>query len=162
MQNGDRAHSCYTGSAFYDLKCIIFCHRHYLRGIWEKKSVCVCVYIYMTLIFWRIKDSYFHCFAMHFNSLCVMVSSLMMISWWSKHVGVILGILMCDIWINVLLYISALVGPLHIVKTAMFEDHISQVEWLWIIILYNVRYLHVTSPWPVQTINIIVSTKCKS
>jgi hypothetical protein len=27
----------------------------------------------------------------------------MMISWWSKHVGVILNVLMCDIWINVLL-----------------------------------------------------------
>jgi hypothetical protein len=41
-------------------------------------------------------------------------SFLMMISWWSKHVGVILSVLMCDIWINVLLQTSALVGPLHI------------------------------------------------
>jgi hypothetical protein len=40
----------------------------------------------------------------------------MMISWWSKHVGVVLSIWMCDISINVLLYISALVGPLHIVN----------------------------------------------
>jgi hypothetical protein len=39
-----------------------------------------------------------------------------MISWWSKHVGVILSVLMCDIWINVLLHTSALVGPLHIVN----------------------------------------------
>jgi hypothetical protein len=38
----------------------------------------------------------------------------MVISWWSKHVGVILSVLMCDIWINVLLQTSALVGPLHI------------------------------------------------
>jgi hypothetical protein len=40
----------------------------------------------------------------------------MMISWWSKHVGMVLSILVCDIWINVLLYTSALVGPLHTVK----------------------------------------------
>jgi hypothetical protein len=39
----------------------------------------------------------------------------MKISWWSKHVGVILSVLTCDIWINVLLQTSALVGPLHIV-----------------------------------------------
>jgi hypothetical protein len=38
----------------------------------------------------------------------------MIIIWWSKHVGVILSVLMCDIWINVLLQTSALVGPLHI------------------------------------------------
>jgi hypothetical protein len=40
----------------------------------------------------------------------------MMISWWSKKVGVILNVLVCDIWINVLLLTSALVGPLHIVN----------------------------------------------
>jgi hypothetical protein len=40
----------------------------------------------------------------------------MMISLWSKHVGVILIVLMCDIWINVLLQASALVGPLYIVN----------------------------------------------
>jgi hypothetical protein len=38
----------------------------------------------------------------------------MMISWWSKYVGVILSVLICDIWINVLLQTSVLVGPLHI------------------------------------------------
>jgi hypothetical protein len=38
----------------------------------------------------------------------------MMIIWWLKHVGVILSVLMCDIWINVLLQTSALVGPLYI------------------------------------------------
>jgi hypothetical protein len=36
-----------------------------------------------------------------------------MIIWWSKHVGVTLSVLVCDIWINVLLQTSALVGPLH-------------------------------------------------
>jgi hypothetical protein len=40
----------------------------------------------------------------------------MMIIWWSKHIGVILSVLMCDSWINVLLHTSALVGPLHIVN----------------------------------------------
>jgi hypothetical protein len=40
----------------------------------------------------------------------------MMIIWWSKHVGVILNVLFCDIWINVLIQTSALVGPLHIVN----------------------------------------------
>jgi hypothetical protein len=39
-----------------------------------------------------------------------------MISCWSKHVGVVLGVIVCDIWINVLLYTSALVGPLYIVN----------------------------------------------
>jgi hypothetical protein len=41
----------------------------------------------------------------------------MMIIWWSKYVGVIFSVLMCDIWINVLLHTSALVGPLHIIIT---------------------------------------------
>jgi hypothetical protein len=39
-----------------------------------------------------------------------------MISWWSKHIGVILSVLICDIWTTVLLHTSALVGPLHIVN----------------------------------------------
>jgi hypothetical protein len=39
----------------------------------------------------------------------------MMIIWWSKHVGVILNVLVCDIWINVLIRTSALVGPLYTV-----------------------------------------------
>jgi hypothetical protein len=38
----------------------------------------------------------------------------MMIIWWSKDAGVILSVLVCDIWINVLLQRSALVGPLYI------------------------------------------------
>jgi uncharacterized membrane protein YqaE (UPF0057 family) len=40
----------------------------------------------------------------------------MMISWWLTHAGVILSVLMCDIWINVLLQTSALVGLLHVVN----------------------------------------------
>jgi hypothetical protein len=44
----------------------------------------------------------------------------MMISWWSKYVGVILCVLVCDIWINVLLQTSALVGLLHIDHEIMF------------------------------------------
>jgi hypothetical protein len=39
-----------------------------------------------------------------------------MIIWWSKHVGVIFNVLVCDIWINVLLRTSALVGLLYIVN----------------------------------------------
>jgi hypothetical protein len=42
--------------------------------------------------------------------------------WWSKHVGVILSVLICDIWINVLLQTSALVGPLHIVRDILFSN----------------------------------------
>jgi hypothetical protein len=38
----------------------------------------------------------------------------MMIIWWSKHVGVILNILLCDIWINVLIQTSALIGQLYL------------------------------------------------
>jgi hypothetical protein len=41
---------------------------------------------------------------------------MMMIIWWSKHVGVILNVLVCDIWINVLLQTNALVGPLYIMN----------------------------------------------
>jgi hypothetical protein len=40
----------------------------------------------------------------------------MMIIRWSKHVGVILSVLVCDILINVLLQTGALVGPLYVVK----------------------------------------------
>jgi hypothetical protein len=36
-----------------------------------------------------------------------------MIIWWSKHVGMILNVLVCEIWINVLIQTSALVGPLY-------------------------------------------------
>jgi hypothetical protein len=57
------------------------------------------------------EDSYFNQWF-----LTRITSSLTMISWLSKHVGVILSVLMCDIWINVLLHTSALVGPLHIVN----------------------------------------------
>jgi hypothetical protein len=44
----------------------------------------------------------------------------MMISWWSKHLEVILSVLMYDNWINVLLQTSALVGPLHVVSIIQF------------------------------------------
>jgi hypothetical protein len=38
-----------------------------------------------------------------------------MIIWWSKYVGVILNVLMCNIWINVLIQTIASVGPLYII-----------------------------------------------
>jgi hypothetical protein len=44
-----------------------------------------------------------------------------MIIWWSKHAGVILNVLVYDIWINVLIQTSALVGPLHIVLNYKFK-----------------------------------------
>jgi hypothetical protein len=44
----------------------------------------------------------------------------MMIIWWSKHVGVILNVLVCDILINVLLQTNALVGPLCITTYVCF------------------------------------------
>jgi hypothetical protein len=54
----------------------------------------------------------------------------MMISWWSKHVGVILSVLMCDIWINVLLHTSALVGQLYIVNwNARWNSEIPRIFW---------------------------------
>jgi hypothetical protein len=40
----------------------------------------------------------------------------MIIIWWSKHVGVILSVLVCDIRINVLLQTSALVELLYTVQ----------------------------------------------
>jgi hypothetical protein len=52
----------------------------------------------------------------------------MMIIWWSKHVGMILNVLVCDIWINVLLQTSALVGPLYIVDwNARWKSEIQKV-----------------------------------
>jgi hypothetical protein len=59
----------------------------------------------------------------HHQGACWSKSSLMMIIWWSKHVRVILSISMCDIWINVLLQTSALVGPLH---TVIWHDFITE------------------------------------
>jgi hypothetical protein len=48
--------------------------------------------------------------------------------WWSaddrKYVGVILSVLMCDIWINVLLQTSALVGPLYIMATGCLREQL--------------------------------------
>jgi hypothetical protein len=41
--------------------------------------------------------------------------------WWSKHVGVILNVLVCDIWINVLLQKSALVGPWYTVPSVQLD-----------------------------------------
>jgi hypothetical protein len=62
-----------------------------------------------------------------------------MISWWSKHVGVILSVLMCDIWINVLLHTSALVGPLHII-TKLFTANVSVAD-LRVMLPSLIRYL---------------------
>jgi hypothetical protein len=50
----------------------------------------------------------------------------MMISWWSKHVGVVLSVLIYDIWINVLFKKSALVGKLH--KVAYFFEILPNVS----------------------------------
>jgi hypothetical protein len=54
----------------------------------------------------------------------------MMIGWWSKYVGVILSVLVCDIWTNVLLQTNALVGPLYIVNwNAQWNSEIRQFIW---------------------------------
>jgi hypothetical protein len=81
----------------------------------------------------------------------------MMISWWLKHVGVILSVLMCDIRINVLLQTSALhvVGPLHILVLSIYSGlHVSA---LWAIIRPFVNFdtekkyiLHKTSPFTLK------------
>jgi hypothetical protein len=47
---------------------------------------------------------------------CHTKTSLMMISWWSKHVGVILSALMCDIELMFYYKTSVLFGPLYIVN----------------------------------------------
>jgi hypothetical protein len=55
------------------------------------------------------------------------------ITWWSKHVGVILSILVCDIWINVLLQTSALVGPLYIenlINLKRYILHNRTLKWV--------------------------------
>jgi hypothetical protein len=55
-----------------------------------------------------------------------------MISWWSKHVGVILSVLMCDIWINVSLQTSALVRPLHLcICIFVFLFHFAPFHCYW-------------------------------
>jgi hypothetical protein len=72
----------------------------------------------------------------------------MMISWWPKHVGVILSVLMCDIWINVLLQRSALVRPLDIVNFygtsqyfySSFADGITDTFWnsIFLVFLFGI------------------------
>jgi hypothetical protein len=59
--------------------------------------------------------AYVHSFCMLY---CVErhVDMLMRLTGGSKHVGVILSVLICDNLINVLLHKSALVGPLHVVN----------------------------------------------
>jgi hypothetical protein len=60
-----------------------------------------------------------------------------MISWWSKHVGMILIVLMCDAWINVLLQTNALIGPLQI-----FPQNFTFVETFnRFLAVYVMRYL---------------------
>jgi hypothetical protein len=54
----------------------------------------------------------------------------MMIIWWSKHVGVILSVLVCDIWINVFSQTDALVGPLYIVNwNARWNSEIPKINF---------------------------------
>jgi hypothetical protein len=68
-------------------------------------------------------------------------SLMMMISWWSKHVGVILSVLMCDFWINVLLQTSALVGQLHIVNwNARWNSEINKMMFLRIKYLLIIQF----------------------
>jgi hypothetical protein len=53
-----------------------------------------------------------------------------MISWWSKHVGVLSSVLTCDI-LNVLLYTSAFVGPLYLVNwNAWWNRNCKLVQFL--------------------------------
>jgi hypothetical protein len=47
----------------------------------------------------------------------------MLIIWWSKYVGVILNVLVCDVWINVSIQTSALVGPLYTESGIKFTVH---------------------------------------
>jgi hypothetical protein len=61
----------------------------------------------------------------------------MIISWWSKHVGVILSVLMCDVWINVLLQTSALVGSLHIVNWNARWNR--EILW-WFVFAYSLKW----------------------
>jgi hypothetical protein len=64
-----------------------------------------------------------------------------MIIWWSKYVGVILSVLVCDILINVLLQTSALVGPLYTVYNLLlsFLTHKTEIDSS---VLY-MHYLHI-------------------
>jgi hypothetical protein len=79
------------------------------------------------------------------------ISSLMMISWWSKHVRVVLSVLMCDIWINVLLQTSAFVGPLYIVNwNARWNSEKKAMCFLWSrtsLFKYNSYELHASENW---------------
>jgi hypothetical protein len=79
----------------------------------------------------------------------------MMIIWWSKHVGEILSVLMCDIWINVLLQTSTLVGPLYIVKwNARWNSEIYpclSMNYKYLPWSFVIRYVaFITNEWTVK------------
>jgi hypothetical protein len=76
----------------------------------------------------------------------------MMIIWWSKRVVVILSVLVCEIWINVLLQTSALVGPLYIViwnarwNSEIYFYCFESVVYISKIYRQSLSELHVCSP----------------
>jgi hypothetical protein len=59
----------------------------------------------------------------HQGAFWCWLKSLMMIIWSSKHVGVILSLLVCDSWINAVLQTSALVGPLYTVSGVYIPEY---------------------------------------
>jgi hypothetical protein len=88
------------------------------------------------------------CIVQRGMSTCRPESSLMMIIWWSKHVGVILNVLVCDVWINVLIQTSALVWPLYIARCSCFVTKsaftMNELGSLW-----GMKYNNLS--WPTDT-----------
>jgi hypothetical protein len=88
-----------------------------------------------------------------------------MIIWWSKHVGVILSVLVCDIWINVVLQTGALVGPLYIVNwNARWNSETTNRIWFfWTdtdIIFDSLYFTHVYSNFTDPTSRLTTTMTC--
>jgi hypothetical protein len=109
------AFKCGYAAAYGHSFCMLYyAERHVdmpLRTMQHAKRMTVCCCIT------KLEDSHFNQWFWPGSE-----SSLMMIIWWSKHVGVILNVLVCDIWINVLIQTSALVWPLYIVSVFVWEN----------------------------------------
>jgi hypothetical protein len=71
-----------------------------------------------------------YCVERHVDMILTRIkSSLMMISWWSKHVGVILSVLMCDIWINTNKCISWTITHSELKCTVKHWNSRKSVQW---------------------------------
>jgi hypothetical protein len=79
-----------------------------------------------------------------------------MIIWWSKHVGVILSVLVCDI--RILLQTSALVGPLYILNwNARWNGEIEKHQPIFLLTRGNVFIvIYINSVCTIVYVNVVL------